>query len=65
MRFDSNENLTSWVETGFSERIRLPDGGGLFINVGHFDILGDNGWAWAPDHGHTGDLAAFCAALAP
>jgi hypothetical protein len=65
MRFDSQENTTSWVESGFAERVRLPDGGGLFMNVGHFDVLEGDGWAWTPDHGHTGDIDAFCAALAP
>jgi hypothetical protein len=65
MRFDSDGKMTSWVESGFSTRVRLPDGGGLFINVGHFNVLGGTGWTWKPDHGHTGDIDAFCAALAP
>jgi hypothetical protein len=61
-RFDSAGNTISSVEFGFSERVTLPNGR-LFFNFGYFDVLATNGWAWAPDQGHAGDMAAFCAAL--
>jgi hypothetical protein len=63
--FDSVGNVTSWTQTGFSTRVRLPDGH-LFTMVGRFDDLRPtHGFAFEPDHGHTGDIDAFCAALAP
>jgi hypothetical protein len=60
--FDSAGNTISWSQTGFAERVRLPDGH-LFTLVGHFHPLPTHGWTWVPDEGHTGDIAAFCAAL--
>jgi hypothetical protein len=61
-RYDSAGNMTSWVEVGFSERVILPNGQ-LFFNFGYFNVLASDGFAWAPDQGHAGDMAAFCAAL--
>jgi hypothetical protein len=55
---------------GGVERVLLPDGT-LFWSAGRFDWLahfGDNPeltFTLTPDHGRSGNVDAFCAALAP
>jgi hypothetical protein len=63
--WDENGNVTHAYSSGVSQKIPLPDGS-LFIAAGHFDFM-DHGFNWtmSPDHGNPGDIAAFCAALAP
>jgi hypothetical protein len=46
-------------------KVVLPDGS-LFIAAGRLDVVAHPGETYFfPDHGHIGNLAAFCAALAP
>lgn len=58
-----------WVHgynEGVTEKVPLPDGS-LFISAGRFDWFDHPGAVFIidPDKGHTGDIDAFCAALAP
>jgi hypothetical protein len=64
--FDSNGNVTHHYASGLVETIPLPDGS-LFISAGRLDFTQHPGGQFilSPDMGHTGDLAAFCAALSP
>ena len=64
--FDSNGNVTHDYATGVIERIQLPDGS-LFLSAGRLDFVGHPGEAIVitPDQGLSGDIEAFCAALAP
>jgi hypothetical protein len=64
--YDSSGNLTHWYSSGVMERIPLPDGG-LFICAGRTDVVerGLPDIILSPDHGNPGNIAAFCAALAP
>jgi hypothetical protein len=64
--FDSSGNVTHHFVTGLVETIPLPDGS-LFISAGRLDFTQHPGvrFILSPDMGHTGDLAAFCAALSP
>jgi len=64
--FDNNGNLTHVFSSGLVETIPLPDGS-LFISAGRLDFTQHPGvnFILSPDMGHTGDLAAFCAALSP
>jgi hypothetical protein len=45
---------------------RLPDGS-IFLSAGRIDFVGHPGepFILTPDTGRAGNLAAFCAALAP
>jgi hypothetical protein len=61
--FDANGNLTSVVGTGITEKIRLPDGS-LFVGAGWY-VRPGAGVYLVPDKGNPGNMAAFCAALAP
>jgi hypothetical protein len=63
---DSNGNLTKYVSTGPVERVWLPDGS-LFNSAGRIIWLGPNNPPplIVPDVGHSGNVAGFCAALAP
>lgn len=65
LRFDANGNPTEKV-TGLVERLRLPNGK-MFISAGRLVPPPDSGGGFsiAPTVGHTGDVAALCAALAP
>jgi hypothetical protein len=51
--------------TGVAERLRLPDGR-MFISAGRFIVPPNDagGFTLSPTTGHTGDVAALCAALA-
>ncbi len=63
--FDSNGQLTKWVVSGIFSTIPLPDGS-LFISAGRADFLAHGGHALlSPDKGNPGNVAGFCAALAP
>ncbi len=64
--FDSNGNYASFYYSGLVEIISLPDGS-LFISAGRIDRLDqlDTALILTPDMGHSGDIDAFCAALAP
>ena len=64
--FDSNGNVTHIFASGLVETIPLPDGS-LFVSAGRLDFTQHPGvqFLLSPDMGHTGDLAAFCAALSP
>jgi hypothetical protein len=64
--FDSSGNVTHHFASGLVEKIPLPDGS-LFISAGRLDFTQHPGvqFILSPDMGHTGDLAAFCAALSP
>jgi hypothetical protein len=64
--FDSSGNVTHHYASGLIEKITLPDGS-LFISAGRLDFTQHPGvrFILSPDMGHTGDLAAFCAALSP
>jgi hypothetical protein len=63
--FDSSGNVTHIYADGVAEKVPLPDGS-LFISAGRFDFLDHTGeYVLSPDKGNPGNLAAFCAALAP
>ena len=63
--FDSSGNVTQIFGSGLVETIPLPDGS-LFVSAGRLDFTQHPGvFILSPDMGHTGDLAAFCAALSP
>lgn len=65
LTFDAAGNITSAVVMGGIERVPLP-GGQVFWSVGRYDIYAhDFTGGLVPDVGHSGDIAAFCAALAP
>lgn len=65
---DAEFTLTSAVVTGGIARVVLPDGS-VFWSAGRVDYVGRFGTGWefattiTPDRGHSGDVAAFCAAL--
>ncbi len=64
--FESSGNLTHLYCDGVTEKIWLPDGS-LFISAGRLDFVahGMPGAVLSPDHGNPGNIAGFCAALAP
>lgn len=64
--FDSSGNMTNFFIDGVLEKIRLPDGS-LFVGAGRADFLDHPGVTilLSPDHGNPGNVAGFCAALAP
>lgn len=61
---DPNIQLSA-VATGVQARIPLPDGS-TFLSAGRLDFIQHPGefFLLTPDTGRSGDLAAFCAALA-
>lgn len=63
--FDSGGNITHLFASGIVERIVLPDGS-LFLTAGRLDFTRHPGAAFllTPDVGNSGNVAAFCAALA-
>jgi hypothetical protein len=63
--FDSSGNITHIFASGVVERIVLPDGT-LFLTAGRLDFTRhpDAGFVLTPDVGNSGNVAAFCAALA-
>jgi hypothetical protein len=52
--------------TGVASRVQLP-GGDLFLTAGRVDFVAhpDEAFVLQPDVGAQGNLAGFCAALAP
>jgi hypothetical protein len=68
--YDSSGNLyqTSVVGTGQAEKVTLPDGS-VFYSAGRIDYLSptfiDHGWIIVVNSGLSGNIAGFCAALAP
>jgi hypothetical protein len=64
-QFDSNGDTTSWVVDGVVLRIPLPNGK-LFVSAGKINVLNHRGTQFfiSPDFGRSGNLTAFCAALA-
>jgi hypothetical protein len=63
--FDSSGNVIGGYVEGNFGRYRLPDGNIISVNAGRTKLNPDGGWMWSSDNGNPGDLAAFCAALAP
>jgi hypothetical protein len=66
MLFDNAGNMTNNYGTGVVEKIPLPDGS-LFISAGRVDFMAHPGAVFllSPDKGNPGNVAGFCAALAP
>lgn len=63
--FDNSGNLIHAYGSGESLKVILPDGS-LFNSAGRLDVVTHPGQTfYFPDKGHIGNLAAFCAALAP
>lgn len=64
--YDSSGNVTSIVAHGIAEKIPLPDGS-LYISAGWLDFTAHpgGGYVISVDRGNPGDMAGFCAALAP
>ena len=62
--FEAGE-VTAILSRGVAEKIPLPDGK-LFISAGVVDFLAQGvPFSIRTDHGVTGDIDAFCAALSP
>ncbi|HET8707855.1 MAG TPA: hypothetical protein VFM46_16250, partial [Pseudomonadales bacterium] len=64
--YDSTGQVTHVYVTGVTEKIILPDGS-LFISAGRVDFMNHPGGTFvlSPDQGNPGNVAGFCAALAP
>ena len=64
--FDSSGNVTHAFAEGVVEKIPLPDGT-LFVSAGRLDFVDHPGvfFVLSPDAGNPGNVAGFCAALAP
>ena len=64
--FDSSGNVTHVFADGVVEKIPLPDGS-LFVSAGRADFAAHPGvnFLISPDKGNPGNVAGFCAALAP
>jgi hypothetical protein len=63
---DSSGNMTLAYAIGITEKVPLPDGS-LFISAGRIDYASHPGapFMLSPDKGNPGNVAGFCAALAP
>jgi hypothetical protein len=63
--FEDGE-VTHIYASGLVERVPLPDGT-VFLSAGRLDFAAHPGsdFRIVPDVGRSGDVAAFCAALAP
>jgi hypothetical protein len=63
--FEDGE-VTHVYASGLVERVPLPDGT-VFLSAGRLDFVAHPGsdFRIVPDVGRSGDVAAFCAALAP
>jgi hypothetical protein len=63
---DNEGNPTHVYADGVTEKVWLPDGS-LFISAGRVDFAahGFPEIILSPDHGNPGNIAGFCAALAP
>lgn len=63
LRIDAQGNIDEKL-TGTIARVRLPDGS-MFRSAGQVRVTNEPpGFALVPQRGHSGDVAAFCAALA-
>lgn len=64
--FDNSGNTTHVYADGVAEKVLLPDGS-LFISAGRLDFAAHPGadFIITPDEGTSGNIAGFCAALAP
>jgi hypothetical protein len=64
--FDSSGGITHFFENGVLSRTVLPDGS-LFLAAGRVDFVPHGGppFLFTPDSGTSGNVAGFCAALAP
>jgi hypothetical protein len=64
--FDNSGNLTHYYADGVVEKIPLPDGS-LFVSAGRIDWVNhtEATFLLSPDKGNPGNVAGFCAALAP
>lgn len=65
IRFDSSGGVTAFVASGVILKLQLPDGS-WFLSAGRINVLAhpDTSFSFVPDFGHSGNLDAFCAALA-
>jgi hypothetical protein len=63
---DSAGNFTNVFASGVVEKVPLPDGS-VFLSAGRLDFAArpNSGFALTPDVGRSGNVAGFCAALAP
>jgi hypothetical protein len=65
MKFDNDGNIIYWVASGLLEMIPLPDGS-MFVSAGQINWLNHPPYfVFSADIGNSGDVDAFCAALAP
>jgi hypothetical protein len=62
--YDRNGEVEHWYASGVASRVPLPDGH-VFLSAGRVDFINHGDWVLSPDKGNPGDVAAFCAALAP
>ena len=64
--FDSSGNVVHTYANGLVEKVPLPDGS-LFVSAGRLDWVAHPGepFLLSPDVGNPGNIAGFCAALAP
>jgi hypothetical protein len=63
--FDSSGNVTKFFASGVFSKILLPDGS-LFVSAGRAEFVHHGViYLLSPDKGNSGNLAGFCAALAP
>ena len=64
-QFVENGNLIHLYEVGVIERVPLPQGR-AFLSAGRVDFVDhDFNFVFVPDQGRSGNLDAFCDALAP
>jgi len=63
---DSNGDVTDAIARGVAEKVVLPDGS-LFVSAGQVNFADHPGaeFLLSPDRGNPGNVAGFCAALAP
>ncbi len=63
---DSNGDSTAVIATGVVQKVPLPDGS-FFVSAGWLNFVDHPGvdFLLSPDRGAQGNVAGFCAALAP
>ena len=63
--FDADGNVTNVFSNGLVAKTQLPDGS-MFVSAGRLDFIArDANFVLTPDVGTSGNIAGFCAALAP